>query len=887
MRETEQGQALTPKQEEGVDRRSFLTYTIAGSTLSLGASMVSEAQAQLSVPNLLGSLPLNAVASGTLPLTPPDTTDFFDVGDSINLPSQLTMPLVRIDIVKVENPDPTKQTRVRLWLPRLEQGNGTSTSIAIMLAEELGLNLDQVEAPLEIARNELSANQITGGSANTRAFDLPMPLLAAKARTRLLTAAALQFNTRPELIRMETGGVLLLPTGARVSMGQLSAAAAALPAGLPELVKPPVATPGVPGVSGLRKTSFRLIGKKHRRLDARDIVTGKKRYSMDLTSTAEWNASQPDDRKAPLRADGKGALDIAKPTMMLMPPRINMAALEVLNEGDVKRMPGVIAVVKIPKGGATVPYPPGVAVMAETFGQAWDAARALKVKWEGTQNGSGTYISGGSLKAGVDNNSSINTAIRNGILPMPKLPAGVRYVEGEFTYPAAVAATLEVECAIVDVGVVKKGFTEIWAGLQCPQATQNAVALDLALNPLSIRTNVIASGGSFGRRLFWDPVQCAAYVSKVTGHVCKLMYHRSDDMRHTRGRPQQNQRLQAAVVANRVVQFTQFSASPRLDTRHGYGDVLTAVAVSAPAQITSAAGIVPGQTPGTVAVEQFFYKTMVASPYNWGLQNKQLLPLNNVIMNTVSYRSVHIMPARSCEEMLVDELAEATGMSPLGFRMRYLRLERARKVLQKAYEMSGWEKYNHRAMKDQGRALGLAVHQEAKSFTACVVEVQVPKGFKPLLENETVIGPIVNGQTQGIKVINAWIAVDVGKPVNYSGLRAQFEGGLAESISLVLDAGLNFKDGLPVEFSYNNYRLARMSNFPPVKMYIFPNIGDETGGAGEVGMSAAAGAIGNAYRRATDNKPRVFPLNGLTKIDTTSDQFPKAGTLPPKPATFR
>ncbi|MFX7148519.1 hypothetical protein ABTI03_19035, partial [Acinetobacter baumannii] len=94
--------------------------------------------------------------------------------------------------------------------------------------------------------------------------------------------------------------------------------------------------------------------------------------------------------------------------------------------------------------------------------------------------------------------------------------------------------------------------------------------------------------------------------SKALGHPCKLMYHRADDMRHGRGRPQQYHRVRATAALGQVVSFDHRIASPRLDTRHGFGDLLTAAATAAPASVQ--------QSIGNLAVEEALFKTMVASP---------------------------------------------------------------------------------------------------------------------------------------------------------------------------------------------------------------------------------------------------------------------------------
>src|SRR5690606_1592254 len=105
---------------------------------------------------------------------------------------------------------------------------------------------------------------------------------------------------------------------------------------------------------------------------------------------------------------------------------------------QVRAMPGVVAVVVVPPGGTVVPRQVGVAVMAETFGQAWDAARALDITWG---DGSNAGQTDATLK------QTLGAAIP------PLLPAGVGQVtlDAEFWFPAATHCPLEVECAIADV----------------------------------------------------------------------------------------------------------------------------------------------------------------------------------------------------------------------------------------------------------------------------------------------------------------------------------------------------------------------------------------------------------------------------------------------------
>jgi isoquinoline 1-oxidoreductase beta subunit len=742
----------------GITRRGLLTYALSAPVLTVAAGL---------------ALPRDAMAA--LPLTPPDTTDFFDLGDAITLTSLPTMPLVRLSI--------GTNGRVAFELPRAESGQGISTALAMMIAEELDVDVGMVDVTLSDARPELLFNQLTGGSTTIRSFAGVLPLMAAQARARLLEAAARQWGTSADSLSTSNGQVLA-SDGRRATYATLTLAASLIPPPLNVLPK--------------SASQYRVIGKATRRIDALAIVTGKKNFTLDTV------------------------VPNAKPTMVRRPPTIMGTVIRVNNLSTIKGMPGVIGVCVLPSGGVITPIPPGVAVMAETFGQAWDAVNALDVTW-----GPGT-IDG-------ESNATINAKLKASVLPLGLPALGSITLDAEFEMAPLSHAPLESDCAIVDVKRNAQGTVvscEIWAGMQSPIVAAKSVALDLGLPPTAVKAHVISAGGSFGRRLFWDPVQQAAQVSKALGYPCKLMYHRADDMRHGRGRPQQYHRVRATMLLGQVVAFDHRIASPRLDTRHGFGDLLTAAAATAPASVQ--------QSIGNLAVEESLFKTMVSSPYNFGVANKLLLPAP-IIMNTGSYRSVHIQPTRMVEEIMVDEMAKAMGKDPLAFRLSFLRSPRARAVLQAVCSSGQWGK-----SMPSGFAQGIAVHQETRSFTACLVEIDA----RPAMAGT---GPAL--------VTKAVIAIDVGKPINPSGIDAQVQGALAESISIVLSSGLHVQAGLPLEGSFSQYHFSRNRHYPKnVQVIVMPANGESIGGLGEVGLSASSGAIANAYARATGTKVRKFPL---------------------------
>ncbi|MBC8055033.1 MAG: molybdopterin-dependent oxidoreductase, partial [Rhizobiales bacterium] len=174
-----------------VTRRSLLTYTVSAPVLTVAAGFGV---------NL--ATPSSAMAA--LPLTPPDTVDYYDIGDSIVQTSLPTMPLVTLAI--------GTDGRARLDLPRLESGQGLATACGMMVAEELDLPLSMVDVTAADARPELLFNQITGGSSAVRCFDVALPLIAAAARARLLAAAAQQWGLSAATLRI-AAGVVIAPDG--------------------------------------------------------------------------------------------------------------------------------------------------------------------------------------------------------------------------------------------------------------------------------------------------------------------------------------------------------------------------------------------------------------------------------------------------------------------------------------------------------------------------------------------------------------------------------------------------------------------------------------------------------------------------------------------------
>ncbi|KQS67061.1 isoquinoline 1-oxidoreductase [Modestobacter sp. Leaf380] len=702
------------------------------------------------------------VANAVVPSLP-GPAEILDLGDVLILAGAPTSGLI---VVTVD-----EAGRVGLALPRAEVGQGITTAVGMLLADELDVPLDRVDVTLADSRPELLFNQLTGGSNTIRSVYGPVRSAAAQARARLLAAAAARWGTTTVGLTV-TDGVVTAPDGRTATYGELSAAAA---------------SPSLSVVLATPKpaSAAKLVGTPTNRVDARKMVTGQMDYTLDLDVVP-------------------GAL----PTMVRRPASINGTVRSVANLAAVKAMPGVVDVVTIPTG---------VAVLAETFGQALDAKEALQVTWgPGTVDG--------------EDDETIKAKLRGAALPFVVPPLLSTTVDAEFDFATVSHAPMETNSAVADVA---GGKAEIWSGLKSPIVAQQAIAADLGLPQSAVTVHVTQGGGSFGRRLFFDAALEAARISKAAGRPVKLMWSRIDDMRHGRARAASFHRVRATVALGQVVSFEHRVASVETDTKHGLGEILTATAASLPVA-------------GNLSFAQTIFLTTIHSPYHLGVTT-QLLNEVPLQMHTGSWRSVYSANTRGAEEIVIDEIAAKMRKDPLAFRREFLKEDRYRAVLDKVAAEGQWGKTMPR-----GTAQGIAFHAEYKSCTAILVEVDARDPRNP-------------------RVTKATIAADVGRPINPRGLESQLIGGLTDAIGTTFRAGLHIDAGLPLEGSYSQFHYTRQAESPlETKVFVMPANG-EPGGAGELGVPAAVGAIANAYARATGTKPRSFPVN----FPVDFDPFPR------------
>ena len=712
-------------------RRRFLTYVVAAPVLTVAASsgvgLIAPGKAHAVVPS------------------PPQPENLADLGDVMVAATKQAQDLLVLEV--------TTDNRIVFRMPRAEVGQGITTALAMVVADEIDARLVDVDVPLEDARQDLGTAQSTGGSSSVRSLWDPVRSIAAEARARLVTAAAKRWDLPARSLTTRDTAVWA-PDGRSATYGSLTEAAAEVP---------------IPAVSTDPKPSseYRLIGTATPRIDARSIVTGAAKYALDV--------------------DVSGAL----PTVVIRPPTLK-GKVKSYDASAALKMPGVVAVTELPSG---------VAVTAKTFDQALKARSAVDVTW-----GSGTVdgVSDADIKARL-------AAAIPPMTPAPPLTNGwMRPLSSHSsTTPRWRSAA---RSPMSDLAPQRSG----WRASRRPALSRRSPTPS-GSSADAVTLHVIRGGGSFGRRIYHEPAVEAARVSKAIGKPVKLMWTRNDDMRHGRVRPRSHHQLRAVYAGGDVLTYEHRMSCVELDLGSGTGQALVDAGYVNP-------------TIGTA-----FFNISQSCPYNFGVVTESLNEVS-YDMPTASWRSVYSAQARTAEEILVDEIAKALGIDPVAMRRKFLKTAEAGAVLDKVATEGNWG----RSM-SPGTAQGVALHAEYRSIAACLVEINCT-GDKP-------------------RVTKAVMALDVGRQVNPSGLRAQAMGSLIDGISTVLLAGNHLDDGAFREGSYSDFKYARQADAPlTCDVYLVGGTG-KPGGVGELCVPAAAGAVANAYARATGDKPRSFPIN--------------------------
>ena len=392
--------------------------------------------------------------------------------------------------------------RVMLIMPQVEMGQGTYTSMPMIIAEELEVELSQVQleaAPpnRKLYINPLVGDQATGGSTSVRAFFDPLRRAGATARTMLVDAAAATWNVDAFSCRAEKGTVVHDSTGRTLTYGALARKAATMPVPDQVTLKDP--------------KDFKLIGTPAKRLDAAGKVNGATVYGIDVRLPGMKVATLS---QCPVFGGTLASVDDSK-------------ALAVKGVHQVVRLPDAVAVV------------------ADHMGAAKKGLAALDIKWD---DGPNAALTTADIVSQLENALQQPGALaRNTGDVDAAMEGAATKVEASYQVPFLAHAAMEPMNCTVDV---RKDGCDVWVGTQVVARAQDAAAkiTGLPLDKVQVHNHLI--GGGFGRRLDIDGVIRAVQIAKQVDGPVKVIWTREEDIQHDLYRPYFYDRVSAGLDAD-------------------------------------------------------------------------------------------------------------------------------------------------------------------------------------------------------------------------------------------------------------------------------------------------------------------------------------------------
>ena len=394
--------------------------------------------------------------------------------------------------------------KVTLIMPQVEMGQGIYTSVAMILADELDADFDQVSLEAAPPDDKLYGNptfgiQVTGNSNSVRAFWLPLRKAAAGARVILVQAAAQQWKVEPASIRTEKSEAIHEASSRRLAYAVLIDRARGL------------TPPKDPPLKDVK--DFKLIGNPLKRLDTPDKVNGKVVYGIDV-----------------------------------MPPGVKFATLAAcpvfggtvgqVDDARAKSLPGVRQVIVLKDL---------VAVVGDHMWAAKQGLGALDITWN---EGPHAAVSSDDVWKQLRAASKTEGAVAKSTGDVTKGLAEGDLLEAAYELPFLAHATMEpMNCTVH----VTPTSCEVWVGSQVLSRVQAIAAkvTGLPLDRVTVHSHLI--GGGFGRRLEVDMIDTAVQIAKQADGPVKVVWTREEDIQHDIYRPVYRDTFSATVSNGRII----------------------------------------------------------------------------------------------------------------------------------------------------------------------------------------------------------------------------------------------------------------------------------------------------------------------------------------------
>ncbi len=703
---------------------------------------------------------------------------------------------------------------VTVAVPQLEMGQGVTTLLPQIVAQELGADWRQM-AVLPVPPNGAQANPVlaakwqplwsripafetperfasagafcaTADGTTLAAYELPAREAGATARALLAMAAAKRWGMRWEEI--EVRGGLVMAAGREARFGELAAEAAGMTPPDPPPLRPEAPAEAPPDAFGGEAEELALV---YPRLDLPSKVDGSAVFAGDVRLPGMVHAS--------IRHGPAGLPWLAG------------------YEADrAARIPGLAGVVKSKRW---------IAAAADSWWQAERALLAMQPRFAGNAS-----LDTGNLaiwlREGVKDSGAVVAASGDADAAMAD---GNLVFTATYAVAPALHATLETASATARFA---DGKLELWIASQVPDAARRAAAQAVGIAASSVTLYPVPAGGSFDARLEKQHAIEAAQIAKALGRPVQLTWPRSEEMKALPPRTPAAIALTAKLDATTSLPVAWRARIACPSTTREFGARLFANRTPEAARAAAAGESDPLACEGAVP------------PYAIPNVSVAHVPVT-LPMSTGRLRGNAPAYSAFATEGFVDELARRAGRDPLLYRLGMLGDQsRLAEVLRRATRIGDWD--GGRPGSGQGLAL---VRMDALDdperrgggLIACVAQARLAEG--------------------GLKVDRLTAVVDIGRIVNLDIARQQIEGGLLFGVGLAAGQSAVWNKGLPQPWRLGGLRLPTLASAPEVVVEFIASTAPPFD-PGELGVAVAPPAIANALFAATGLRFRSLPLVG-------------------------
>ena len=718
----------------------------------------------------------------------------------------------------------------------VELGQGSSTGIMMVAAEELDMNVSQLRS-VHHDTNVTPNQGSTSGSNGTKVGGKQIRAAAAVARQTLLGLASASLGIPLSQLTVTNG--VVSGGGKTVTYGQLLGDKlfnVQVPASFNMEVSGAGAglTPGQPPAKPLGQ--YKVVGTTVPRIDIPAKITGQYTYVHNVRVPGMLHGRV-------VRPRGQGAYgDGTAPTILSV------------DESSIAHI----------SGARILRFGNYLGVVAPREYDAIQAAAQLKVTWADNPPISGNGNIWKEMRA-FDSAGQAPASVSSALDTVHNLPLTSGDVDGALASAAVklsqtykfqwnVPAPIGPQCAVADVTA---DGARVFANAEDAYGMRQLIKSVLdpimgASSPSLDRIRVTHYEGSSaygGKSNNHDVAQGAAILSALSGKPVRLQLMRWDE--------------------------------------HGWNDNWTAIMFDIRAGIDGKGNVVGVEHTNflvpyysTEAAQQqvtgqivYPTSTYLASTTIGGLQygvaNRRAivkaLPLKNNYFRTSYVRSPYRVQATWAGEQMFDELAHAAGMDPYAFRLQNVAttatdpMQRWRNVLTTVANLANWKPKVAASKLSDARVVsgrGIAFGFDHGTVIAAVADIDV------------------NKQTGKISVKHVHCCVDPGVAINPAGLQNNLEGDVVQTTSRLLNEELRFNTQRVTSLDWVSYPVLRFKDTPMVSVQVLSRTdipdsydipaasgtGFHAGGGGEGSGSATAPAIANAFFDATGVRMRETPM---------------------------